>query len=238
MKAIWLAKVVALAATQALAEDTLTAEEVAKLPFMAAFAYAEAIDAYCLPEWHYASTALAAAAITQADLQNKSHVSAEQTLEASRLKADRSACEPAMAFVDDVTATIPEMQPKMDATLTVLENERAQRDAAEARTERIAQCDHLVATVKAFLEAKWSLSNSGYEEELTRCVADLAAMPEAGSAVDEAKALLPQVTERIKLQSPKDRTTSEQGEVDPKSIIADWCAKQTEKTALCAARGD
>jgi hypothetical protein len=36
---------------------------------MTALGYAEAIDAYCLRDWHYASTALAGAAITQADLQ-------------------------------------------------------------------------------------------------------------------------------------------------------------------------
>ena len=79
--------------------------------------------------------------------------------EASLLKADRSACEPAKAFVDGVTATIPEMQPKMDATLAALEKEEARRDAAQARAARIAQCGHVVATVKAFLAAKWSLAN-------------------------------------------------------------------------------
>ena len=44
---------------------------------------------------------------------------------------------------------------------------------------------------------------------------------------------LPQMTERIKMQSGKDRARAEQGDVDPKQIIADWCAKQTQKTALC-----
>ena len=233
MKATLLTAAIALAGTEALAADTLTRDEIAKLPFMTALAYAEAIDAYCLPEWHYASTALAAAAITQADLQDKSYFGAEQTREASRLKADRSACEPAKAFVDRVTATIPEMQPKMDATLAALKKEEAQRDAAQARAARIAQCGHVVAMVKAFLAAKWSLANGGYEEELPRCIADLAAMPEAGALLAEAKTLLPQMTERIKVQPGKDRAVPEQSEVDPKRIIADWCAKQTEKTALC-----
>ena len=233
MKATLFTAAIALAAAEALAADTLTSDEIAKLPFMAALAYAEAIDAYCLPEWHYASTALATAAITQADLQDKSYVGAEQTREASRLRADRSACEPAKAFVDRVTATIPEMQPKMDATLASLKKEEAQRDAAQARAARIAQCGHVVATVKAFLAAKWSLADGGYEEELPRCIADLAAMPEAGALLAEAKMLLPQMTERIKAQSGKDRAVPEQSEVDPKRVIADWCAKQTEKTALC-----
>ena len=233
MKATLLTAVIWLAAAEALAADTLTKKEIAKLPFMTAFAYAEAIDTYCLPEWHYASTALAAAAITQADLQNKSYVGAEQTREASRLKADRSACEPAKAFVDKVTATIPEMQPKMEATLASLKKEEAQRDAAQARAARIAQCGHVVATVKAFLAAKWSLANGSYKEELPRCITDLAAMPEAGALLAEAKTLLPQMTERIKAQSAKDRAASEQSEVDPQRIISDWCAKQTENTALC-----
>ena len=79
MKATLLTAAIGLGAAEALAADTLTRDEIAKLPFMTAFAYAEAIDAYCLPEWHYASTALAAAAITQADLQDKSYVGAEQT---------------------------------------------------------------------------------------------------------------------------------------------------------------
>jgi hypothetical protein len=123
MKAPLVTGVIALAAGEALAADTLTRDEIAKLPFMAALAYAEAVDAYCLPEWHYASARLAAAAITQADLQDTSYLGSEQTREASRLKADRSACEPAKAFVDRVIATISEMQPRMDATLAVLKEE-------------------------------------------------------------------------------------------------------------------
>ena len=72
-----------------------------------------------------------------------------------------------------------------------------------------------------------------YEEELPRCIADLAAMPEAKTLLAEAKTLLPQMTERIKMQSGKDGVKAEQGDVDSKQIIADWCAKQTQKTALC-----
>src|SRR5258705_13083814 len=151
MKATLLTAAIALTFTEAHAADILTRDEIAKLPFMTALAYAEAIDAYCLRDWHYASTDLAAAAITQADLQDKSRSGVEQTREASRLKADKSACEPAKAFVDRVTATIPEMQPKMDATLIALKKERAQRDAAQARVARIAQCGHVVAVVKIFL---------------------------------------------------------------------------------------
>ena len=233
MKATLLTAAIALTFTEAQAAEILTRDEIAKLPFMTALAYAEAIDAYCLPEWHYASTDLAAAAITQADLQDKSRSGVEQTREASRLKADKSACEPAKAFVDRVTATIPEMQPKMDATLIALKKERAQRDAAQARVARIAQCGHVVVMVKVFLEAKWSLANGGYEEELPRCIADLSAMPEAGALLAEAKTLLPQMTERIKAQLGMDRTVPEQSEAGPNAIIADWCAKQTEKTALC-----
>ena len=233
MKAILFTAVTALAAAEAQAADTLTSDELAKLPFMTALAYAEAIDAYCLPEWHYASTALAAAAITQADLQDRSYVGAEQTREARHLRADRSACEPAKAFVERATATIPKMLPKMEATLALLKKEEAQRDAAQARSARIAQCSHVVATVKAFLAAKWSLANGGYKEELPRCITDLAAMPEAGDLLAEAKVVLPQMTERIKVQPGKDRTLPEQPEVDPKRAIADWCAKQTEKMALC-----
>ncbi len=224
---------IALIVTEALAAEALTRDEIAKLQFIPALAYAEAIDAYCLRDWHYASNALAAAAMTQADLQGKSYSGVEQTLEASRLKADLSACEPARAFVDRVAATIPEMQPKMDATLTALKKERAQREAAQARAARIAQCGHVVAMVKIFLESKWSLANGGYQEELPRCIADLAAMPEAGAQLAEAKTLLPRMTERIKAELGMDRAVPEQGEADPKATIADWCAKQTEKTDLC-----
>ena len=71
------------------------------------------------------------------------------------------------------------------------------------------------------------------EEEVPRCIADLAAMPEAGALLAEAKTLLPQMTERIKVQFGMDRAVPEQSEADPKAIIADWCAKQTQKTALC-----
>ena len=228
MRATLLTAAIALATAEALAADMLTKDEIAKLPFMAALAYAEAIDAYCLRDWHYASTGLAAAAITQADLQDKPYSGVEQTRE--DLKADKLACEPAKAFVDRVTATIPEMQPKMDATLAALKKERAQRDAAQARAERIAQCDHVVAVAKAFLAAKWSLADGGYEEELPRCITDLTAMPEAGALLAEAKILLPQIAERIEAQPAKDHAEED---VDPKRIIADWCAKQTEKTALC-----
>jgi len=233
MRATLLTAVIALAAAEALAAEVLTRDDISKLQFVTALAYAEAIDAYCLRDWHYASTALVAAALTQADLQDKSYPGVEQTREASRLKTDRSACEPAKAFVDRVTATIPEMQPRMDAALTVLKKERAQRDAAQARAARIAQCGHLVAVVKAFLEERWSLADGGYEEELPRCITDLTAMPEAGALLAEARTLLPQMTERIKMQSEKDRARAEQSDVDPKQIIADWCAKQTQKTALC-----
>ena len=233
MKATLLTAAVALAAAQALAADTLTGDEIAKLPFMAAFAYAEAVDAYCLPEWHYASTALAAAATTQADLQHKSYVGAEQTSEASLVSGDRSACTPAKAFVDRVTATIPQMQPRMDATLAALKKEEGRREAAQARAERIAQCGHVVATVKAFLEARWSLADGGYRQELPRCIAELASMPEAADLLAEAKTLLPQMAERIRMQSGEDRVEAVQGYVDQKKIIADWCARQTEKTVLC-----
>ena len=91
--------------------------------------------------------------------QDKSYVGAGQTAEASLLRADWSACEPAKAFVDGVTATLPEMQPRMDATLAAIEKEEARHDAIRAGGARIAQCGHVVATVKAFLQAKWSLSN-------------------------------------------------------------------------------
>lgn len=233
MRPILFTAVIALVAAEALAEDMLTGEEIAKLPFITALAYAEAIDAYCLPEWHYASITLVAAAKTQADLQNKSYVGAEQTREASRLGVDRSGCEAAKAFVHTVTATIPEMQSKMDATLAGLEKKEAQRDAAQARAVRIAQCGHVVATVKAFLAAHWSLADGGYEEQLPSCIADLAAMPEAGTLLAVARTLLPQLTERIKVQSEKGRSASKQSDADSKGIIADWCAKQTEKTELC-----
>lgn len=159
MRATLLTAAIALAGAEALAAEALTREEIARLPFMTALAYAEAIDAYCLPEWHYASSALAAAAITQADLQDKSYVGAEQTREASRLRADRSICGPAQALVSRVTATIPEMQPKMDATLMALRNEEAERQVTQARAARIAQCSDVVATVKGFLAAHWPLAN-------------------------------------------------------------------------------
>ena len=79
-----------------------------------------------------------------------------------------------------LTATIPEMQPKMDATLAALRKEEDLRGESQARAARIAQCGHVVAIVKAFLAAKWPLEND-YEEELPRCITELAAMPEAGS---------------------------------------------------------
>ncbi len=234
MKTILLAAVIALAADEALAADTLTRAEIAELPFMTAFAYAEAIDAYCLPEWHYAGIALAVAAMTQADLQNKTYVGAKEARDASRLRADRSACEPAKALVDRVVATIPEMQPKMDATFAALKKEEAERKTAQTGATRIAQCGHVVAMVKAFLAARWPLAHGGYEEELPRCIADLAATPDAGDLLAEAKTLLPKLLERIEAQPTKDRAA---GEVDPKRIIADWCARQTEKTALCDEAG-
>jgi hypothetical protein len=233
MKAALFTIAIALVASKAMANDALTRDEIDKLPFMAALAYAEAIDAYCLPEWHYASTALAAAATAQAALQNKPYIGAEQTLEATLLKGDRSACEPAKAFVDKVAATIPDIQPKMDATLAALKKEEAERDAIQAKAKRIAECNHVVATVKAFLGAGWSLSNGGYEESLPRCIAELAAMPEAAGLLAEAKTVLPQMTERLKLQSANDRNTAEQVQADPQKIISDWCAKQTQKTAMC-----
>ncbi|MDW6022399.1 hypothetical protein SAZ10_11605 [Mesorhizobium sp. BAC0120] len=224
---------IALVASKAMANDALTRDEIEKLPFMAALAYAEAIDAYCLPEWHYASTALAAAATAQAALQNKPYIGAEQTLEATLIKGDKSACEPAKAFVDKVTATIPEIQPRMDATLAALKKEEAERDAVQARAKRISECGHVVATVKVFLAAGWSLANGRYEEELPGCIAELATMPEAEDLLAEAKTVLPQMTERLKVQSASARNTPEQGQSDPQKIISDWCAKQTQKTAMC-----
>jgi hypothetical protein len=231
MKTTLFTVAVVLVAGKAMAADALTRDEIEKLPFMAALAYAEAIDAYCLPEWHYASTALAAAATAQAGLQNKPYIGDDQTREASLLKGDKSACEPAKAFVDKVTATIPEIQPRMDATLAAIKKEQAERDAVQARAKRIAECGHVVATVKVFLATGWSLANGGYEEELPRCIAELAAMPEADKLLAEAKTVLPQMTERLKVQSSADRNEAEQG--DPQKIISDWCAKQTQKTAMC-----
>src|SRR5262245_10329053 len=87
MKATLFTAVVALAAGETVAADALTRDEIEKLPFMTALAYAEAIDAYCLPVSRYASTALMVAANAQADLQNKLFVADE--LETGRLKADR-----------------------------------------------------------------------------------------------------------------------------------------------------
>jgi len=231
MKMMLLAAAIALVGTKAPAAETLTSDEIARLPFMTAFAYAEAVDTFCLPEWHYASTALATAAITQADLQDKSYFEAEQTAEASLLQNDRSACQPAKAFVNEVSATIPEMQPKMNATLAVMEKEEARRDAVMTRRARLAQCGHVVATVKAFLEAKWSLTDD-YQQELSRCIVDLAAIPEAALLLADAKTLLPQMNERMKMQSAKDGVMAEQSDADRKQIIADWCAKQTQKNRL------
>ena len=71
MKANLFTAVIAVAATTANAGDMMAKDEIAKLPFIRALAYAEAIDAYCFPDWHYVTADLAAAAVTQAGLQNK-----------------------------------------------------------------------------------------------------------------------------------------------------------------------
>ena len=229
MKAPLFTAVIALAAAEALAADTLTRDEIAKLPFMAALAYAEAVDAYCLPEWHYASP-LAAAAITQADLQNTSYLGSEQTREASRLKADRSACEPAKAFVNRVTATISEMQPKMDATLAALKEggSPARRGSSKGRADRAmrpCRCRGEGISGGALVTG---------ECQLRRRIAPLRRRPRrdargrgpAGRGENAAAA-------DQRRQSTKDGAAPEQGEVDPKRVIADWCARQTERTALC-----
>ena len=49
MKAKLLTAAIALAATAAQAVEPLTKDEIAKLRFMTALAYAEAIDVYCFP---------------------------------------------------------------------------------------------------------------------------------------------------------------------------------------------
>ena len=84
-----------------------------------------------------------------------------------------------------------------------------------------------------FLAAGWSLANGRYEEELPRCIAELATMPEAEDLLAEAKTVLPQMTERLKVQSASGRKLPEQSQSDPQKIISDWCAKQTQKTAMC-----
>ena len=76
MRATLLTAAIALAAAEALAADMLTKDEIAKLPFMAALAYAEAIDANCLRDWHYASTALAL-------LQSRKRISSTNRIPAS-----------------------------------------------------------------------------------------------------------------------------------------------------------
>ena len=58
-------------------------------------------------------------------------------------------------------------------------------------------------------------------------------MPEAAALLSDAKTVLPEMTESIKARSAKDGAAVGQSEVDPKRAIADWCAKQSEKTALC-----
>src|SRR5262245_58627595 len=126
-------------AAEGLTANVMTRDEIDMLPFMTALAYAEAIDAYCLPQWHYASLALTTAATMQADLRNKSHLGIEPTRDASRLQSDRSACVPAMAFVDKVTGTIPDLQPRMEATLAALEQDETRRSADRARADRIDQ---------------------------------------------------------------------------------------------------
>ena len=212
MKANLFTAVIAVAATAANAGDMMTKDEIAKLPFVRALAYAEAIDAYCFPDWHYVTADLAAAAVTQAGLQNKPFIESGQTLAAAnQLKRDHSACEPAKAFVDSVAASIPEMRPRMDATLAALKKEEAERNAAQARAARIAQCSDIVARVKEFLAAHWSLANGSYAEELPRCIADLSAMPEAGALLTDAKTVLPQMTESIKARSAKDGAVSGTG---------------------------
>ena len=237
MKANLFAAVIALAASAADAADMMTKDEIARLPFVRALAYAEAIDAYCFPDWHTVTADLAAAAVTQAGLQDKPFVEPGQTLEAADLlKRDRSACGPAKAFVDKVAATIPAMRPRMNATLAALKKAEAERNAAEARAARIAQCSDVVARVKEFLAAHWSLANGGYADELPRCIADLAAMPEAAGSADRCQDGAAEMTASIKAQSAKDGAAVEQGEVDPKRVIADWCAKQSAKTGLCDAR--
>jgi hypothetical protein len=234
MKTLLTAAAVALAAPAALATDTLTRDEIAKLPFATALAYAEAIDAHCFPDRRYVTADLAAAAITQTGLQNKPFLQPDQTREAAGLlERDQSACGPFKAFVEKVTATIPEMQPKMDAMLAALRREKAERDAAQARAERVAQCVFVVAKVKEFLAAHWSLANGSYTEELPRCIDDLSKVPEAGALLTEAKTVLPQMMASIKAQSARDRAVLEQSDVDPKRAIADWCARQSEKPAIC-----
>lgn len=234
MKANLLTAAIVLAATAAHAADMLTDEEIARLQFGKALAYAQAIDVHCFPDWHYVTADLAAAAIAEAGLQKKSIVESDETQDAtSHLERDQSACEPAKAFVDRVVAAIPEIQPRMDATLAALKKQEAQREAAQASAARIAQCSDVVDRVTKFLVAHWSLANGGYAEDLPRCIADLSAMPGAGALLADAKAVLPQMTQSIEARSAKDHAVSELGDVDPKRTIADWCAKQSEKTALC-----
>ena len=167
MRAKLFAAFIALTASAANAADMMTQDEIAKLPFVRALAYAEAIDAYCFPDWHYVTADLAAAAIAQAELQNKPFVEPDPALEAaSLLKRDHSACEAAKAYVNVAAASIPAMRPRMDATLAALKKAEAERNTAQARAARIAQCSDVVARVKEFLAAHWSLANGGYAEEL------------------------------------------------------------------------
>jgi endonuclease YncB( thermonuclease family) len=218
--ALLAAALLAATSSAALAESVWPGEPVGEdiraLPFVKAYAYAEAIDRFCFADREYATSDLFGMASDQAHMLQDVAVlvdaasiqaKAERTA-VDHLKRDQSACAPAMAFVDKAVASMPEMKPKMAAMRQAFEGDRAAREEAEAKakakteaeretTETIAACTLSVETATEFLAEGKSLKFTTFVESLSGCIKEIPETPATAKLLADAKAVLARVNAKI-----------------------------------------
>ena len=93
--------------------------EIVDLPFIRAYAYAEAIDRYCFPEKPGVGSILRETARSQDSFKPGMLASAERDA-AEHLRGEYLACAPATKFVERTVAQIPELANKFTRLMSQL----------------------------------------------------------------------------------------------------------------------
>lgn len=120
-----------------------------EMPFIKAYAYAEAVDEYCFATRKFSNHELADAALLQED-ETPLKIDKAVTKAKQHLAGDQSACAPAVTFIDRTVAELPELKQQFEAMIVekreyVARQRAILEEAAKAEARRDEEARELEA---------------------------------------------------------------------------------------------
>ncbi|MDW9600165.1 hypothetical protein GOA86_17565 [Sinorhizobium meliloti] len=146
-----------------------------EIPFIKAYAYAEAVDDYCFATKKFSNQDLAKAASLQED-ETALNINTAVTKAKRHLAGDQSACAPAMTFIDRTVAELPGLKQQFEAMIV----EKREFVA----TQRAILQEAAKAEARKAEEAREAEAARARAETMERVCPALSEMIEAGAKGD------------------------------------------------------